>query len=169
MGICASANKVGELPSEKRVNLLIKKANKQLDLSFDGSADGTALMEVPAKIWRVPAFQADLHILLLKNNNLTVLPDAIGTLKGLRQLDISENNLESLPATIGDCANLEDLDVSENSLASFPPELGKLTKLWRLIVFKNQLRTLPEELGDCESLKEVQLNFFVDWRYLTMS
>lgn len=58
------------------------------------------------------------------------------------------NRLVDLPQGVGLLCRLEELDVSFNLLERLPEELGQLQDLQTLELSNNRLRALPETLGD---------------------
>lgn len=58
-------------------------------------------------------------------NQLKDLPQSIGELAVLQNLDLSENALEFLPEEVGNLHNCTELDLSGNRLSSIPDSLGK--------------------------------------------
>lgn len=58
-------------------------------------------------------------------NQLKDLPQSIGELAVLQDLDLSENALEFLPEEVGNLHNCTELDLSGNCLSSIPDSLGK--------------------------------------------
>ncbi|MED6200867.1 hypothetical protein PIB30_089460 [Stylosanthes scabra] len=69
------------------------------------------------------------------------IPDVIGELQGIRDLNISHNRLvDHIPHSLGNLTNLESLDLSSNMLTSeIPTELANLNFLEVLNVSQNQL------------------------------
>ena len=72
--------------------------------------------------------------LYLRNNNLTSLPESIGSLSNLQKLYLSYNNLICLPDSIGMLFNLEILYLSENNLTCLSDSIGSLTNIKKLIL-----------------------------------
>ena len=72
-------------------------------------------------------------------NNLTVLPEAIGSLASLQTLELSDNRLSSLPAGMGKLGGLLTLGLRSNALAALPVEIGGLGALTYLDVSMNHL------------------------------
>ena len=79
--------------------------------------------------------------LYLENNNLTSLPESIGSLK-CEYLNISSNKLTSLPESIGNL-KCETLDISYNNLTSLPESIGNL-KCRYLYLQYNKLTSQPD-------------------------
>jgi Leucine-rich repeat (LRR) protein len=63
---------------------------------------------------------------------LTVLPNSIGQLTQLKNLDIYDNKLTVLPNSIGQLTQLQILNISNNQLTSLPESIGQLTQLEEL-------------------------------------
>ncbi|KAJ7313315.1 hypothetical protein JRQ81_004605 [Phrynocephalus forsythii] len=95
------------------------------------------LSALPSCLCRLP-----LKVLLASNNKLAALPEDIGSLSSLRQLDVSSNELQSLPATVGGLESLRDLNVRRNQLTSLPEELAELP-LVRLDFSCNRVSHIP--------------------------
>ncbi|CAL5391015.1 unnamed protein product [Camellia sinensis] len=70
-----------------------------------------------------------------------VIPEFIGNLKGLKQLNLSNNNLNGgIPSCLGNLTNLESLDLSQNKLSGeIPQQLALLFFLEFLNVSNNHL------------------------------
>ncbi|KAG4925472.1 hypothetical protein JHK87_051012 [Glycine soja] len=60
----------------------------------------------------IEEFLHRLHVLILKNLGMKVLPGSIGDLKSLRYLDLSRNNFNKLPICIGELLHLQTLQLS---------------------------------------------------------
>ena len=78
---------------------------------------------------------------------MTSLPDEIGNLSNLKELNLYKNQLTSLPDEIGNLSNLRKLYLHNNQLTRLPQEIGNLSKLTTLYLYNNQLTSLPEEIG----------------------
>jgi len=99
-----------------------------------------------------------LKDLELWSNQISELPSTIGKLTNLNNLPIYDNSLEYLPSQIGNLNNLKVLYVYNNQLKKLPREIGKLKKLTRLNVQYNELEELPREIGGLESLRELEVS-----------
>jgi internalin A len=102
----------------------------------------------------------------LRSMQLTELPESIGQLKQLRELDLSwdysdekqKNQLTALPPSLGQLTQLTVLDLSSNQLTSLPDSLGQLTQLTSLNLSENQLTSLPPSLGQLTQLTSLNLS-----------
>lgn len=83
------------------------------------------------KIKHVPAnaLPAKLRWLILTDNQIEQLPDALGERPRLQKLALAGNKLTSLPLTMSQLHNLELLRISANNLAECPVQLLSLPKL----------------------------------------
>lgn len=93
--------------------------------------------------------------LILTNNQLTSLPEGIGSLSQLEELLLVSNKLTSLPESMKEMIGLKVLNLDRNQLQELPAWLSKLTSLENLNISANQLTTLPEEIGGLMKLREV--------------
>lgn len=97
-----------------------------------------------------------LHVLLVSNNRLTSLPDDLGRMERLTDLDASYNQLTTLPARIGDLRSLRSFSLRSNQLMYLPRELTYLS-LVSLDVSSNRISSLPTELRQMTTLTEFNL------------
>ncbi|MGG6237010.1 leucine-rich repeat-containing protein kinase family protein [Nodosilinea sp. AN01ver1] len=67
--------------------------------------------------------------LILTDNRLRSLPDAIGHLPHLQKLMLAGNRLQALPETMAACQNLELIRIAANQLDHLPPWLLSLPRL----------------------------------------
>ncbi|XP_074850058.1 malignant fibrous histiocytoma-amplified sequence 1 isoform X1 [Carettochelys insculpta] len=127
----------------------------ELDLSYNrlgGLGDGEAL-----------ALLQELRKLSLSHNQLgadgATLPELLGALWKLEELDLSFNRLRRLPEALGRLQRLRSLDVDHNQLPSFPAPLLELGALEELDCSGNrQLRVLPEGIAALRRLKILWLS-----------
>ncbi|XP_044524157.1 leucine-rich repeat and calponin homology domain-containing protein 1 isoform X2 [Gracilinanus agilis] len=79
------------------------------------------LSSLPACLCGLP-----LKVLIASNNKLGSLPEEIGQLKQLMELDVSCNEITALPQQIGQLKSLRELNIRRNYLKVLPPELVDL-------------------------------------------
>ncbi|XP_064150628.1 DISP complex protein LRCH3 isoform X9 [Loxodonta africana] len=83
-----------------------------------------------------------LKVLIASNNKLVSLPEEIGHLRYLTELDVSCNEIQTIPSQIGNLEALRDLNVRRNHLVRLPEELADLP-LIRLDFSCNKITTIP--------------------------
>uniref|UniRef100_A0AAY4D590 Calponin-homology (CH) domain-containing protein n=1 Tax=Denticeps clupeoides TaxID=299321 RepID=A0AAY4D590_9TELE len=88
----------------------------------------------------------------LSRNLLCVLPPCVCSLP-LRILNVSNNRLNSLPESLGQLSSLMELDISCNEITSLPRHIGRLRALRELNVRRNLLCVLPDDLVDLPLVK----------------
>ncbi|XP_032150578.1 leucine-rich repeat and calponin homology domain-containing protein 1 isoform X2 [Sapajus apella] len=93
-----------------------------------------------------------LTYLNLSRNQLSALPACLCGLP-LKVLIASNNKLGSLPEEIGQLKQLMELDVSCNEITALPQQIGQLKALRELNVRRNYLKVLPQELVDLPLVK----------------
>ncbi|KAM7181314.1 leucine-rich repeat and calponin homology domain-containing protein 1 isoform 5-T9 [Macrochelys suwanniensis] len=86
-----------------------------------------------------------LTYLNLSRNQLSSLPACLCGLP-LKVLIASNNKLGSLPEEIGQLKQLMELDVSCNEITALPQQIGQLKSLRELNIRRNYLKVLPQEL-----------------------
>ena len=62
----------------------------------------------------------------LDDNDIAVVPDAIGALTNLKELNLDGNKIATLPASIGRLTALETLNLDSNILTAVPSSIGSL-------------------------------------------
>ncbi|KAK6622927.1 hypothetical protein RUM43_008779 [Polyplax serrata] len=99
----------------------------------------------------------DGNVLLIANNKLSALPNDIGGLKNLMELNASCNEISHLPRSLGQLKYLRALDLRKNLLEELPIELTYL-KLTLLDMSENRISSLPVELRLMTHLETLKLN-----------
>ncbi|KAK0143001.1 Erbin [Merluccius polli] len=111
-----------------------------------------------------------LTALKVDENQLMYLPDSIGGLTSLDELDCSFNEIEALPPTIGNCANIRTFAADHNFLTAAPTrgeqwcsalrrdQMGNWKNITVLFLHSNKLECLPEEMGSMQRLRVVNLS-----------
>ena len=95
--------------------------------------------------------------LVLHYNDIAVVPDAIGKLTNLKELDLSGNKIATLPASIGQLTALKTLTLHNNRLTAVPDSICKLTALRTLCLTYNSIGTLPTTIGRMTELTTLDL------------
>jgi hypothetical protein len=89
--------------------------------------------------------------------HLHELPDSIGRLHDLRRLLLRDCRLRRLPDSVGDLAQLVDLFAEDNRLRKLPESVARLIALERLLLDGNRLREVPESLAALPRLRLLSL------------
>ena len=96
--------------------------------------------------------------LVLRRNDIAVVPDAIGALTNLKELNLRANKIAALPASIGRLTALEELYLGHNNiLPAVPASIGSLTALTTLYLDNNRITTLPDWIGGMTALTKLWL------------
>ena len=86
------------------------------------------LTALPREICRLP-----LQTLLVAYNRLASLPEELGRMSALAELDVGCNEVTSLPPRIGDLPRLRILDLRNNLLVQMP--IGKFYYYFCFLLF----------------------------------
>ncbi|KAM4770003.1 DISP complex protein LRCH3 isoform 7-T7 [Cyanocitta cristata] len=97
-----------------------------------------------------------LKVLIASNNKLVSIPEEIGRLRQLTELDVSCNELQTIPPQIGNLESLRDLNVRRNHLVRLPEELAELP-LIRLDFSCNKITTIPVCYRNLRHLQTIML------------
>ncbi|XP_074157593.1 DISP complex protein LRCH3 isoform X4 [Sminthopsis crassicaudata] len=136
-----SRNRLSEIPAETCYFVSLESLNLYQN----------CIRYIPEAILNLQA----LTFLNISRNQLSTLPIHMCNLP-LKVLIASNNKLVSLPEEIGHLRNLTELDVSCNEIQTLPPQVGNLESLRDLNIRRNHLMRLPEELAD---LPLIRLDF----------
>ena len=105
---------------------------------------GRGLTSLPDSIGQLTS----LTELNLGYNHLTTLPDSIGLLKSIAEISLKNNHLTTLPDTFGQLASLTNLYLFNNHYIS-PGHFDKSNRSTNtLILWNNKLTSLPATFGD---------------------
>ncbi|XP_063193836.1 DISP complex protein LRCH3 isoform X16 [Chroicocephalus ridibundus] len=97
-----------------------------------------------------------LKVLIASNNKLVSIPEEIGQLRQLTELDVSCNEIQTIPPQIGNLESLRDLNVRRNNLVRLPEELAELP-LIRLDFSCNKITTIPVCYRNLRHLQTIML------------
>jgi Leucine-rich repeat (LRR) protein len=93
----------------------------------------------------------------LSDNQLLNLPETLGKLHKLKRINISNNSVQSLGSWIGELKVLKVANFSRNQIKSVPPEIGRLHTLRDFDISENPITMLPEELSWLEGIETLNL------------
>lgn len=96
----------------------------------------------------------DLNISI---NEIIELPRSFGNLKRLQMLKAERNSLTQLTPEIGQCQALTEMYLGQNFLTDLPDSVGDLKNLTTLNVDCNNLSDIPDSIGNCKSLTVLSL------------
>jgi len=94
----------------------------------------------------------------LYGNPISVIPDTIGDLESLVDLYLGDNNIEVIPESIGNLKNLKYLYLARNQITEIPSSIGNLTNLERLTLSHNKIQSIPDSIGNLKNLKYLYLD-----------
>ncbi|CAH6824929.1 Lrch1 [Phodopus roborovskii] len=117
------------LTTDPSLQLLFFKLSFQWGGESHGCVCGSELnLQARNQLSALPACLCGLplKVLIASNNKLGSLPEEIGQLKQLMELDVSCNEITALPQQIGQLKSLRELNVRRNYLKVLPPELADL-------------------------------------------
>ena len=101
-----------------------------------------------------------LKVLVLRLNNLSKLPENIGSLSVLQTIDIY-NPITEVPASLMNLKQLENLKFEGAEFTDFPEQVFALPKLKSLIISqfdtKNKIKVLPDNFDKLPLLEELSL------------
>ena len=101
-----------------------------------------------------------LKVLVLRLNNLSKLPENIGSLSALQTIDIY-NPITEVPASLMNLKQLENLKFEGVEFTDFPEQVFALPKLKSLIISqfdtKNKIKVLPDNFDRLPLLEELSL------------
>lgn len=81
------------------------------------------------------------------------LPETLGNLSRLEELDLGRNGLEAVPTQVGSLRGLKKLGLSYNEIRVLPSFVGNLTKLEELTLNSNGGVRLPDSLAGLKGLR----------------
>lgn len=144
------------------------------------SLNGNFIPLIPDNFMRIGNF---LRTITISNNNLHFLPQNIGELVSLTQLDVSYNSIDSIPESLSLLTNLKELsvawnkmkeissgifptlgnlsaiDLSGNQLTLLPNDICTLSKLSILSCAYNSLLKLPDDIGNMVGITGLNIAF----------
>ncbi|XP_051005766.1 DISP complex protein LRCH3 isoform X6 [Acomys russatus] len=110
------------------------------------------LSTLPVHLCNLP-----LKVLIASNNKLVSLPEEIGHLRHLMELDVSCNEIQTVPSQIGNLEALRDFNVRRNHLVRLPEELAEVP-LIRLDFSCNKITAIPVCYRNLRHLQVITLD-----------
>ncbi|KAK5576072.1 hypothetical protein RB653_007210 [Dictyostelium firmibasis] len=148
-------NSITNLPIETVV-LLAEKLTSLTELNLSSNQ----LIDLPIEF---SMFSKSLKKLHLKNNRFSAIPEVLGMLENLIELDLSELDLSSstnsgvsIPTKL---SKLCVLNLNQTRIVELPKEFGDLKSLEKLYLDFNSLVTLPHSFRLLKNLEELSLSF----------
>lgn len=162
-----SGNQLSELPAAlaecRKLRIIFCSENNFTRLpEVLGSCPALTMVGFKAnRIREVPvaALPANLRWLVLTDNQIATLPDALGQCHQLQKLMLAGNRLESLPSTLANCRRLELVRLAANRLTELPSWLLDLPRLSWLAFSGNPC---------CEPPRRTAAVTSVPWAELTL-
>ncbi|KAF8010658.1 hypothetical protein BT93_J1342 [Corymbia citriodora subsp. variegata] len=138
-------NRLRELPEEVGCLIALK------ELIVRGTILGPVGSYLPHSIGNLQC----LTRLEMESVGISGLPKSIGQLKDLRRLSFSRcNELRKLPDSIGGLESLLELDLSYTRVTELPDLIGNLRKLKVIRIDHSEIRKIPGTIGMVERLEE---------------
>lgn len=144
--------------------------NKELDsaLLYTLFIECTRLEELEIVDFRLYAFPVitqkndNIKKLILKNNDITQMPESIGQLVALEELSIT-NPIEDLPISFRNMKALKYLEIKNAEFTSFPTLIFELHKLEKLILnfysSHSNITNLPDQFDRLKYLQEFTFDY----------
>ncbi|CAI5980158.1 unnamed protein product [Closterium sp. NIES-65] len=161
--VLALPESFGQLKSLEFLELLDLMRIETLPSTFGNLSTLQSLtLRLPGISQLPPSFGqlASLHwLVLLSMPNLSNLPETLGTLSALKQLEcVSCTSLRQVPESLGQLKNLSDMDFQWIPVPSLPASLGSMSRLQSLLLTGlTNLRALPASIGQLKNLKKLKL------------
>ncbi|XP_039157379.1 disease resistance protein RPV1 [Eucalyptus grandis] len=125
------------------------------EMLFDFGDFPSSISQVPSSIGALVNLE---RLAICGAPHLTKLPDSIGMLKCLVELDISDIGIAELPNTIINLKSLKALNVSGSCIRKLPETIGMLEKLEEIYgKYCNWLETIPGDIVRLPFLKNLIL------------
>lgn len=94
---------------------------------------------------------------ILVKLQLNKIPEAVGRLTWIIELNVGKNQLKTIPASIGQLKQLEFLNLFQNALTELPESLGELGNLVHLNADNNRLTEVPDSMRGLKRLRDLFL------------
>lgn len=122
-------------------------------LRFSGMpAIGARFGEIPFDVL------GKLETFELSENGIAVLPDGIGALRALRDLDVSNEKITGLPKSLARLGNLQRVSLYACPLRELPPVLAATKTLTYLSASGTGVTVIPDWIADLPALEQLTLD-----------
>jgi Leucine-rich repeat (LRR) protein len=89
--------------------------------------------------------------------NIEILPESIGNLTYLKNLNLNYTKLKDIPKSFKNLKSLEFLGISKSELKEIPESIFELKSLKKLIMCNNKIMSIPESIKNLKSLERLNL------------
>ena len=128
-------------------NQLRKLPKSIYTLRGEVNASNNIIVELPV-VTATKKTKPTIESLILKNNNITELPESFERLMYLLKLDVAHNQITQIPHTMINMPYLGDLNLENNQIWELPEDFGRLAfSLTKINVQNNKLDKLPSSIG----------------------
>ncbi|XP_041117032.1 leucine-rich repeat-containing protein 20-like isoform X3 [Polyodon spathula] len=127
----------------RRINETVEEEKDTLDLSQ------SKLINFPDGVYKVlRSVQEKIHVITLANNEIKSLTSKfITNFSQLRELNVEGNNLTKLPDVIGTMLHLTTINLARNKFTAFPEKLTDIKTLERINLKGNEITVIIYILG----------------------
>ena len=127
------------------------ESDKRMDIGRYDLSDETGV-GIPYEMLRYP-----IRALVADHAKIEVLPEFLGKLDLLTELDVHMNAIREFPLSLCALVTLQRLVLSNNEISTLPEEISQLCNLKTIAVDHNQLRSLPFGFGALTSLSDIKI------------
>jgi Leucine-rich repeat (LRR) protein len=133
---------------------ILSKTTQTTELNSVVQFDQKTIKKLPESI----GLMINLREIDLVNNHLSTLPKSFKNLVNLNSLNIVHNNIKFLPKEIKTLSNLDEIFWSSNDIQVLPRTLNFPTTLKILTLDGNRLKKVPPSLGNYIHLQFLNLS-----------
>jgi hypothetical protein len=109
------------------------------------------LKTLPSRIY------TNLIEIVVVDNRLSSIPEAIGEARFLYFMDVSSNELHGFPPSVTNLESLGYLYAKNNSIGNLPKHIGRLERLLSADFRNNRLSTIPDSAADLQHLHSLYM------------
>jgi len=159
------------LSYESLQNLALLKQLKNLEIKGNDSSN-----KIRYVLTQLPSIFAGMQSLTEVNFRMNKLQACdlalIAAAKNLEKIIIWGNKIDHIPEEVGMLAKLKELDVQRNAIMHIPACLARCTNLQKLVLYDNPIKTVSHELCHLKQLQKVNIDSEVQslfcnlWPYL---